>query len=327
MNSKSIDIFLKGVRAEFAVTIDQAEKQLAAYNSNVYLDSTNKTGGLFEEISAVGRQRIEATQVPGVQELQPTEEEQEFIQTSFAPSFITQVEPFKFTRRIKVTRESAERRDARYQKALNEASKLQVAAENTKANHRFSRLNNAFALVTTQKHLFDYGDGAPLVSSSHPTKVPGGANQSNQVTASDISPTSIEAMVLKLQNQIDDIGEPMPMGGGQKYFVVPPAKVKKAKENIESEWEVGTANNTVNVWRGVGWVLVSSPFMSATFGGSNTAWFIIDGMFSPLKNVMFRPVTNETWFDENTKVFVHDISFEHKVGAFDYRGIVGNLGA
>lgn len=323
ITSKSIDLLLRGVRAEFAVTVDQAEKQLAAYNSNVYLDSANKTGGLFEEVNASGKQRVEAISVNGVSELQPTDEAQEFISKDYVPSYITAVEPYKFTGRIKVTRESAERRDSKYQKALNEASKLQVAAANTQAHHRFQRFNKAASLVT-DKFLFDYGDGVALAAANHPDKV--GGTHSNLVGASAISPTTIESMVLTLQGQVDDIGEPMPMGGGMKYFVVPPQLVKKAKENLESEWVVDSANNTINVWRGQGWTMVSSPFLQATFGGSNTAWFVVDGMFSPFKDVMFRPVTNETWFDENTKVFVHDISMEHKVGAYDYRGFVYNAG-
>jgi hypothetical protein len=118
----------------------------------------------------------------------------------------------------------------------------------------------------------------------------------------------------------------MPMGGGTKYIIVPPAKVRKVKEQIDSEWIPDLANNNINVWRGAGWIMVTSPFLSASFSGSNTAWFIIDAMFSPLKDVMFKPVTNETWYDQNVKAFVHDISMEHKVGPFDYRGIVGNLG-
>src|SRR6185436_2499783 len=260
INTRTIDILLRGVRAEFADIIDQAGKQLAAYNSNVYLDAANKTGGLFEEMNASGKQRTEMVSVTGVSELQPTGEAQEFIAADYVPSFITAVEPFKFTRRIKVTREAAERRDSKYQKALNEASKLQVAAENTKARHRFNRFNTA-ASVVTARELFDYGDGVALASASHPRK-DGTAVQSNIVTASAISPTSIENMVLTLQNQLDDIGEPMPMGGGQKYIIVPPAKVKQAKENIDSEWIVDSANNNINVWKAVGWTLVTSPFLS-----------------------------------------------------------------
>ena len=323
ITSKSIDQLLRGVRAEFAVTIDQAEKQLAAYNSNVYLDDTNKTGGLFEDINASGRQRVEAISITGVSELQATDEAQEFISKDYVPSYVTAVEPYKFTGRIKVTRESAERRDSIYQKALNEASKLQVAAANTQANHRFQRFNLSTS-VATAKYLFDYGDGVALTSASHPDKV--GNVHSNTTTASAITPTTLETMVLILQNQVDDIGEPMPMGGGHKYLVVPPQLVKKAKENLESEWMVQTANNNINVWKGQGWTVVSSPYLQATYGGSNTAWYIVDGMFSPFKDVMFRPVTNETWFDENTKVFVHDISFEHRVGNYDYRGFVQNSG-
>lgn len=324
--SKSIDILLRGVRADFADVIDQAGKQLASYNSNIYIDASNKTGALFEEIGAYGRQRVEVTSVTGVNEPQPTEEGQEFPEADYVPDFITAVEPFKFARRIKVTREAAERRDTKYQAALNESSKLQVAMENMRARHRFDRFNKAFSAVTA-KHLFDYNDGVALASASHPTKVVGGTAQSNLATASDISPTSIESMILLGQNQTDDIGEPMPMLGGQKYLVVPPAKVKRAKENIDSEWVIDTANNNVNVWRGTGWMLVSSPFMNATNGGSNKAWFIVDALNSPLKDVMFRAVTNETWFDENLKIFVHDISMEHKVGAYDWRGFIANAGA
>jgi hypothetical protein len=119
----------------------------------------------------------------------------------------------------------------------------------------------------------------------------------------------------------------MPMGGGTNYMVVPPAKVKKAKEVIGSDWEPYTANNQINVWKTVGWNLVTSPYLSATNGGSNTAWFIVDGMYSPLRDIIFKSVDNRTWYDENVKAFVHDIEFQHKVGAIDYRGIVGNAGA
>jgi len=324
ITTRNIDVLLKGVRAEFALVVDQASKQLQMYNSNVFLDAVNKTGGLFEEIGAQGRQRWEAISVTGTQLLSPTVEAQEFIQKDYTPSFITTVEPFKFTGRLKVTREAAERRDSMYLAALNEATKLNVASENTKAKHRFDRLNKAFALVT-QPEFFDYGDGVPLVSASHPNKVGGVA--SNSVAASDLSPSSIEAMVLTLQNQKDDQGIPMPAGGGMKYLVVPPAKVRKAKENIDSEWIVDSANNNINVWKSQGWNLVTSPWLSASNGGSDTAWFIVDANDSPLKDVMFRPITNETWFDENTKVFVHDISMEHKVGPVNYRSLVGNLGA
>lgn len=323
ITTRSIDILLKGVRAEFAMVLDQASKQLEMYNSNVYLGATNKTGGLFEEVSAVGRQRWEAVSVTGTQLLSPTAEAQEFIQKDYVPSFITSVEPFKFTGRLKVTREAAERRDSLYLAALNEVTKLNVASENTKAKHRFSFLNGGFALATGPE-FFNYGDGVPLFSASHPNKVGGLAT--NVVAASDISPSSIEAMILVLQNQKDDQGVPMPAGGGMKYLVVPPAKVRKAKENIESEWIVDSANNNINVWRSAGWVLVTSPWLSASNGGSDTAWYIVDANDSPLKDVMFRPVTNETWFDENTKVFVHDVSMEHRVGPINYRSIVANPG-
>jgi len=325
INTRSIDIFLRGVRADFALVEDQAQKQLSAYDSNVYLDATNKLGPLFKEINATGKQRAEFTSVTGVPELKPTGEAQPFNEVGYVPSFITSVEPQKFTARTKVTQESFERRDAQYQRALDEVAKHQVAYANTIARHKFDRFNKAFALVTTADvHLFDFNDSVALCASNHPLKpmVPGApSTYSNIVTASDITSASIEAMVLVLQNQVDDIGEPMPMGGGTKYMVIPPNKVKKAKEAIASEWEVGTANNTVNVWYSSGWVLVTSPFLT-----SSTAWFILDAMQSPLINVIFKAPTTSTWYDDNIKVAVYDIEAQYKIGATDFRGLCGNAG-
>ena len=325
ITTRSIDLLLRGVRAEFAKVTDQAEKQGAAYNANVYLDAENKTGGLFEEMNAIGQQRVEFTSVTGVSRLSPTNELQPFIEKSYVPSFITSVEPYKFTGRIKVSQESADRRDSRYMAALNEASKLTYSAINTKNQQRFDRFNKAFSAVgTTYPHLFDFGDNVALLAANHPLK--NGSTYSNLVTATDITSTSLETSILVLQNQVDDIGEPMPMGGGTNYLIVPPAKVKKAKEAIDSEWSPFNANNTINVWATVGWKLISSPYLSATNGGSNTAWYIVDGMFSPLKDVQFKNISQTTWFEEDTKAFVYDIEMQHKVGVNDFRGICGTVG-
>lgn len=324
ITTRDIDIFLTGVRADFYMVVDQAKKQLAAFESNVYLDATNKVGPLFEEVSATGQQRKEFAQVTGVSRLLPTEETQPFPETTYVPSYITSVEPFAFSRRIVMSRASVERRDSKYRASLEEGSKLQVAAAMTKAQNKFDVFNKGASLFTA-KHLFNYGDGVALFGSTHPDKE--GSTHSNITTAADITSTSIEANVLVLQNQVDDIGEPMPMGGGRKFMVITPQKVKKAKEEIGTEFQVGTANNTINVWYGGDWTLVSSPLLQATYGGSNTAWWVIDGMFSPLKEVIFKAVTNENWFDDNNKTYVHDISFEHRCGAIDYRGMVYNAGA
>jgi hypothetical protein len=167
ITTNSIDSLLRGVRAEFLKVVDQAEKQTSAYDANAYLDSTNKTGGLFEEISAVGQQRIEFTSVTGVSELSPTKELQPFVEKNYTPSYITPVEPYKFTARIKVSQESAERRDSRYMKALNEASKLNFAYMNTKAKHRMEVFNySTTAQASLPVQLFGYGDGVALSASA-----------------------------------------------------------------------------------------------------------------------------------------------------------------
>jgi len=324
--TRSIDLLLRGVRADFALIIDQAEKQVNAMQNNVYLDTTNKTGALFDEMNATGYQRREFISVTGVNELLPVEELQPFPETTYQPSYITAVEPYKFARRVKVSQESVDRRDTQYQKALDEVSKLQYAWINTKTRQMFDRFNKAFATIANGVYyLFDYNDGVALCATNHPLK--NGNTYSNLVTASAISTTSIESMILVLQNQVDDIGEPAPMGGGTNYLVLPFSKVRVAKEQIESEWIPGNANNNINVWKTTGWMMVTSPFLGAAQGqGSDTAWFIVDAMYSPLKDVIFKAVESHTWYDENTKAFVYDIEFQHKVGAVDFRGMVGNQG-
>ena len=324
--TRDIEILLRGVRAEFAEVIDQAEKALRLYEGNVYLDVDNKIGPLFVEENASGYQRREYASLYGVDELEEIGELEDFPEGHIGIGYITSVEPYKYGRKISASWESVKRRDPKYQRALDATRRLRIGATITKYKHLFNIFNKAFTSQSSlPNYMFGYGDGAPLCG-THTLK--NGSTITNTVTASDITPDAIESMVLKLQSMTDDEGNPMPMGGGRKALVVPPAKVKKAKEVLGTEREPYTNNNTINVWYNEEWYLISSPYLSSAYGGSDTAWFIVDMNNSPLVYVEFTPVTMEKpYYRPENMSFHWQIFAEWKVGWIDFRGIVGNQGA
>lgn len=321
MTSSDIDIFLKGVRAEFAMVEDQAATQSRALDTSIYLNAESKLGPLFTELNGQGKQRFDFSATTGVGEPEPTGEVQAFPETQYYPTYITSAQPSRFAKRIRVSLQSVSRRDPVYSQKLEESAKLVIAAKNKTARIRFQLINEtrtAQGSLTTGE--FGYGDAQKLLSTIHADK--NGGNGVNVLTPSNaISDATLESIIQLGYNTKDDVGEPMPMLGGTKYLITHINNIKKTKELIESEWKADTANNNINVWRGQGWILVTSPFITST-----TAVYVVDALFSPLVDITFKPYSPETWYDQNVKAFVHDIEFEKMVGPRDWRGFYGTLG-
>ncbi|HXP50108.1 MAG TPA: hypothetical protein VN922_09155, partial [Bacteroidia bacterium] len=121
----SLGQFLEGVRAKFFQVFDQGQAEVAHYDLAELMKASHQISPLVERLNAAGRQKIEATSVTGTtQLLQPTGEAEPFKEMDFLPSYITAVQPFKFTGRIRVTREAVERTAVEYRAALDEVSKL-----------------------------------------------------------------------------------------------------------------------------------------------------------------------------------------------------------
>ena len=74
-------------------------------------------------------------------------------------------------------------------------------------------------------------------------------------------------------------------------------------------------------------VLTSNYLANAiNSNAKDTRYFLIDGQFSPLKQLVFKDVTLESDFDFNNKTFLNDCEAQWKLGATDYRGIISSEG-
>lgn len=324
--SSAFGQFLNGVRAKFYQVFDQGQAEVSRYDMATLFETSNNMAPILERLNATGKQKIEATATTGLtQYLQPTGESQPFKEMEFLPGYITSVQPFQFTGRIRVSRQSVERVDSDYRSALDQTSKLKGTAAQTLSKHYFDVFNySRTAQASLPVQLFGYGDTAKLTSVLHTDKI--SKNRSNILSTSPaLSPDSIESMVLLGYNTVSDTGKPMPFLSGPKWLVVPPANGRKAQEIAQTPNSPYTSNFIANIFQGI-YNVLTSPFLTAANGGSDTRAFLIDGNYSPIKQVVFKDVTMENDFDFNNKTFVNDVSAEWKVGPFDYRGLYATEG-
>ncbi len=90
------------------------------------------------------------------------------------------------------------------------------------------------------------GDGQPLGSASHPN-IAGGTWSNMPSVAADISEAALEQATIDLQKYTNDRG--LRIAVRPKKLIVPVDLDYEANKIMRTEYEVGTANNTVNLVR------------------------------------------------------------------------------
>lgn len=201
--------------------------------------------------------------------------------------------------------------------------------------------NLANAKIRTQEemmaHIFNYGftaggggvatftsgDALALFSASH-TREDGGATQSNYSTA-DLSEASLETGILALRQTLDHKGQLAMVKADT--LVVPPALEKEARILLNSSQRVGTANNDINPYQGALKLVVWDWLGSASTGGSDTAWYLLDSSLHQLNffNRSDRGLEGPDW-DFDTKSAKWSVDVRHSVGFSGWRGVWGSKG-
>lgn len=174
---------------------------------------------------------------------------------------------------VQVTKNQIEDRD--FSAQLDEMKDLSIAASFSQDESGMQLYNGGFATTSTVNGytMNFYGDGVPTFSTVHPTPVPGGSTQSNASSTSvAFSHDALETAKVALVEQQTDDGLPLALMG-RPTVVVPPALEREAREETESVLDPETANNAINVHRG-SMDMISSTFLAASNGGSDTAWFM-----------------------------------------------------
>lgn len=175
---------------------------------------------------------------------------------------------------IQVTKAQIEDRDFAAQ--LDEMKDLSVAANFSQDESGMQLFNGGFATTQVVRgyKLNFYGDAVPTYSTVHPTVVPGASTQSNASSTSIVfGHDNLETAKVAMTLQKTDDGIPMAMAG-KPTLVLPLILERSAREITESELVAENGNNAINVHRG-STDMVTSMFLDAANGGSDTAWFLV----------------------------------------------------
>lgn len=194
------------------------------------------------------------------------------------------------------------------------AQGLAYSMRQTKENIGANIVNRAFNASYT------YGDGVSLISASHPNVA--GGTWSNQIAvASDISEAALEQAVIDIQKYTNDRG--LRINVMPKKLLVPVDLDFEANKIMDTQYEVGTNNNTVNLVRSrFPGGIVKNHYLTDT-----DAWFILTNI-----------PTGMTYFERNPDTFSQDDDFDtdnakfkargrYSFGCSDKRSIYGSAGA
>ena len=165
-------------------------------------------------------------------------------------------------------------------------------------------------------------DALALFSTAH-TREDGGATQSNSITG-DLNEENLENVLVSMRQTLDGKGQGMLIE--PDTLLVPPALEKEAYILLNSQGRVGTANNDINPYKGR-LDIKCWNYLSAAFGGSDTAWFVYDRKVHQLTwfNRSDRGIEGPDW-DFDTKTARWSEIWRLSNGWSNWRGIFGSKG-
>ena len=164
-------------------------------------------------------------------------------------------------------------------------------------------------------------DGQPLIDNDHPN-VSGGTWSNRPTTYADVSEAALEQAIIDLGNYTDDRG--LKMAVKAQKLIVPVELDFEANKIMKSEYEVGTANNTVN--------LVRSRFpmgvMVAHWVDADTdAWFVKTDADDGLIHFEREGVTFDTENDFDTRNARYMANWRGSFGWANPRALYASSGA
>lgn len=164
------------------------------------------------------------------------------------------------------------------------------------------------------------GDGLELCSTAH-INVAGGTWQNELTTAADVSEAALEQATIDMGKWTDDRG--LKIAVRPQKIVVPVDLDFEVNKILKTEYEVGTANNTVNVVRSrfPGGVVINH-YLTDT-----DAWFILTDVDNGLKHWERRADAFATDNDFDTDNAKYKATARYSFGWSDPRGIYGSPGA
>lgn len=218
-----------------------------------------------------------------------------------------------FTQGFMITREMYE--DEQYGQMQKMAKAMARSGRAKVEKDAITVLNNAF---TTNGF-----DGVPLCSDSHPLL--DSSSVGDNLTTGALSDTNLKGAIQLMRNTRDEANNLIQLK--PTLLVIPPALEDTALRLLHSTQITGSDHNDTNEYlSGSGIKPLVLDYLSAAAGGSDTAWFLIDGMNHEL-NFFWRirpEFKNEDDFD--TFVSKYRGYMRYSYGYSDWRGIIGSTG-
>jgi hypothetical protein len=164
------------------------------------------------------------------------------------------------------------------------------------------------------------GDGKELIATDHPN-VTGGTWSNELAVAADVSEASLEQACIDIAKWTDDRGLKIALKPSK--IIVPVDLDFEVNKIMKTEYEVGTANNTVNIVRS----RFPAGVMVSHYLTDTDAWFIKTTADHSLKFFERRAATFDMDNDFDTDNAKFKVSTRYSVGWSDPRGIFGSAGA
>jgi len=318
--------YIKGMGARFAEVENQASQAYSLGINSALGIEANKFTRLFKEKTsdkAVER----TTNKTGVSYPTLTTEGQDYASDSRIPGYETVWKFIKKTNSVEITEEEKEDQENDLSDKMSAAYDLNVSYMMEFDRSAFSIFNYAFtAQASLPADLTFYSDGVPMCSTLHPRKDGSSSTQSNaSATSIPLTEPNLKVAKQALRRQLDDRGLPMAIGSGKLILVVPDSLEDTAQIIAKSKLRSGTGNNDLNIYDGV-ITVISTKWINSQNGGSDTAWFLVDSMFSPLIFWSRRGIRTSVYVDPKNKNTVYDISARWIVGNKSWRGVWGSKG-
>lgn len=188
------------------------------------------------------------------------------------------------------------------------AQSMTETEETVHANH----LNRAF------NALYQGGDGAALISASHPVI---GGSQSNLLTPAALSQTSLEQALITIRQAQDSRGKKIRLTPRQ--LVISPANILQAEVLLKSVLRAGTSNNDINPVKSTGMIDKAVAISRMT---SSTAWFVQTDARDGMKSLWRRRIEKAMEGDFETDSMRYKSTMRFGSGWTDWRAMYGNAG-
>ena len=202
---------------------------------------------------------------------------------------------------------------SRYTKALARSM------ANTKQVKSVNPLINGLPSVTTGK--FTSGDGANLLSTSHPTIA--GNVKNTLTTQADLNETSLEQSLIDIAALTDERGLKIAARGVK--MIIPSELQFTAERLMKSAGRTGTADNDVNAVASMG--MIPQGYRVNNFLTDTDAFYIITDVPNGMKYFERSPIKTAMEGDFDTGNVRYKARERYSFGVSDFRGIFGVEGA